>query len=432
MRKFFKSTLLGLLIIFTTPAYSNNIFSFHTCKNQVLNYHQTKSLSLLNHLISQTIESPQKINYTIEYNTTNSQSEELILSKSKIIFNNSPTKVLHNKKYFKLITEKLLTDALIKNKKQKTNRKLNWIIAALHRRFRHFTDHEYIPLKGSYPITHYMIMNNIILEPKFIIETQLYTSSGFKYEIYAELCDILLRDLQKQKNGKKIIANYIKNSINSNNQTAINTLYQSLSQTQKTDQQIKLLKKKLRIELNKTARDYSVNTFMPANTKYSIKIFNKLNIIKYKPKDNPNSLKICYLKNIVNNINSMNTPINVLRRTIIKINHAQIMFPYFMKKPAINISNDLEKLITAIKNNTQINKHKIQKSINNSIDSLFIGVKKQKALNKTMLICEIKNLNTFNRFKRHFKIINKNENYNKDLWPELNKYLDTQNKQYTN
>ena len=450
MTKFLKTILLIFLALLSIPVYSNNIFPFSIGKNQVLDYNQTRALSIFNYLLSKTIESPKVKSYTIEFDTNSQEKEKLKFSESKIIFYNTPTEVLLNKKLFVSTAKKIIFNALqIDNKgvndlSEYENQAVNWIFTALHRRFVLMINQKFIPLRASFPCMHYMLISGINLESKTIIESQLYYSSGFKYEAYAEMCEILLITVLEEKKGKEIISNYIKSSIlktidSSKNQVFESNSKQPVKQSRSrgtnnlgyisTDKQ-NSIPLDVSKELNKTALYYSINSFMPASVEFSLKKFEELIKIEYISKNNPNLTKTCSLKHITDNIDSMDSPTRELKNIWKKFNQVQEYFPYFMKKPVMDIAGDLIKLIDLINNNSIKDMSEIQLSINNSINRLYKESKKQETLNNMMFLCELKNIKAMIRFGKHLNIIDESNNYNKDLWPELNRYLDKQNRFY--
>jgi hypothetical protein len=431
MIRFFKISFIFSLLITSVPSYSNEVFPFKIGSNQVLNYEQTRALSILNSLLSATFKSAKVKRYTIEYETNRIQNEILKFKKTKIIFNNNPTAVLLDKELFNLLTRKLIAKALKITTNELQNQNVDWILTALHRHFKLLITQKFIPLRASFPVVHYMVISGINLNPEIIIESELYNSTGFEYELYSEMCSILLNTILDQENGKKIITDYMKSTIIEKNQPAIETLYHVLKSNLKYGSNKLEIEKHFFDQLNKSALHYSVNLFMPASAEFTLEKFKKINQIEYKLKDNSTVTKTCTLNNITENIDSMKQPVQRIRGIRAELNKVYEYTPYFMKKSLYDISQDLLNLTDIInKNSFEDKSKKIQLAIKHSIKKLYKEAEKQKILNKTLFLCEIKNVSIADGFNKHLKIIDKSREYDKNLYPQLNKYLDKLDEMY--
>ena len=416
------------LFMISLCSYSNQIFPFTIDESNVLTYKQTKSLSTLNFLLTQTISSKKLAPYLIEYDTINTNPKKYIFLKNKIIFYNDPKIILTQKKIFQDITVNLITNALDIDKSNFNTQNINWIITALRSRFNMLTSDHHIPLKASFPSVHYMLISGIKLNPKSILKSQLCNTSGFTHEIYSEICSILLISILKQKNGKQIISDYISaasNNVETEEKTML--LYKAINANidkNKLHSDISPEKHFLAF-LNKTAQDYSINSYMPPSPEFTLKKFEKTNNIQFKLKESSNSFKTCSLKNITKNIDRMDSPIRKLKSIRSNLNYLHSYSPHYMKSPIQDISKNILKLTNSLKKEITVDKFdKIQLSINNSINKLYKSVAIQDKLNKLMFTSEIEYFNTEKRFSRQFEIINKYNSNNENLYPELNKYLD--------
>ena len=223
----------------------------------------------------------------------------------------------------------------------------------------------------------------------------------------------------------------MKSTIIEKNQPAIETLYHVLKSNLKYGSNKLEIEKHFFDQLNKSALHYSVNLFMPASAEFTLEKFKKINQIEYKLKDNSTVTKTCTLNNITENIDSMKQPVQRIRGIRAELNKVYEYTPYFMKKSLYDISQDLLNLTDIInKNSFEDKSKKIQLAIKHSIKKLYKEAEKQKILNKTLFLCEIKNVSIADGFNKHLKIIDKSREYDKNLYPQLNKYLDKLDEMY--
>ncbi|MCF7791849.1 MAG: hypothetical protein K9M56_07615 [Victivallales bacterium] len=424
--------LLTALFCISFTSKGNVFFSIKIWENEYLNYYQKRSINLINHILSKYMIPENKITYFIELKTSKKKQKAIIINSKRIIFHEDPVKLVSDKKHFFQLAHSIIENGFVSNNTRIAyNDNLNWIISAVFRRLKLKLQRKVIPFKGSFPGIHYLMISGKRLKPGQILNSYLYQKpeTNIAFKIYAEECEMLLFTLSMLPNGRKIISNYLKKTLNLKNQT--NSSYSILISSIKTylpDK--KNIEKYLTDELNKNAFNYSVNTFMPATAKFCKKRLNSLNLIKYNLKDNSEKKGTCGLKELISRLDKMDAPKKVLGKLIDEFQSFYIFAPYFLKPSLSKTLEILSQIYNSPKNINQEKQQRYSLALQKALDEFNKGVQKQKKLENILNEYQLKAMEYPVFYKKYFKLIKESQKEKHNYYPALNKYMFKLNKKY--
>lgn len=295
---------------------------------------------------------------------------------------------------------------------------ITWLVDALNRKLNKLTFPKIYPDEGSFPGIHFLLLSGYKLTPGIIINNST-TSSDERiiYKFNSEASEILLDTILSLKNGKKFLSEYLKEvcSGKKNNMDIFySVLCENLSLSKKES------KKFFIKHLNDTAFKFSVNPFMPASPKYVVNVFNSACIVSYNSKNNPNTIKECSLEDLLNVWDDIDSPIKLVQKLEAKFKNLRSYSPFLLQQPINRIIMSLyriepKKKPEAFKNDILQYKKSFRKAVNREIE-LQILLQKE----------EEKSVSAFMLYHYYFQVIDINNRYLEELWPELNVYLEDQ------
>ena len=431
LKKNIPLTFIILFIsIFLHAQNSKDVFLFTISPNSFLNYQQKRSISGINSALSKYLLVNKPIDYTIitkEQRVAKKNRHAFSINNTSILFSKSPDILSKNKNIFSDFTINVISKALKIDQTKLNDKNLQWLLAGIYKNYQRYIATDKIPLRASFPITHYLMMSGEKISIKNFFSSGLCDSYSIGKELYIEESEIFLNTMAHLKNGKLIINELIKYS-------AANPINTSLF-----PRFISLLKKYTKYKsaksfnslLNKSAFYYSVNLFMPASTNYCKAEMKKMETVVYKEKDSF-IVKKCKLTEIASKLKKMENPKIILKKKISFLKKIKNSFPYFLISP----TNNLIETLSELKNNAHDLNQKTENEFNNRISkcikSFHANAEKQDKLNKLLEKTEIETIPINKQVDIYSKIIETHKIKEKAFWPELNKYMDQLDKQYYN